>query len=360
MFQSSQLSSDNSWELRSGMAKGFLFALVRKGSKLNYLDGDGNNQSNLERKHNHQKAKPCLKVNSQDLMIEHKTTELRSTQQVETAVGKSESKRRRHRLFDFSLQKLSKGSKTHRNSPACSNDNLSKEDSLRPNETDTSKSDYLNKAMLVPSVASGYFVHEISSHSEKVATSKRGENETHMPRIVLTDHDSWNSTAGKPVETNSPRIQFYSRYSSFPQLRTDERRKRPSSWNGDESSPHLNDFNHRRSRTTSVEAEPMYSNTSKISGLCVEAIPISSSPSTPRKTLSSANSLRSQWHRLNRPHSTVEWCGNIVKSDNSLSVETKDLFAKRESSWSRGDGKVLGLNETQNSRKIDIFLPSMK
>lgn len=334
------------------MAKEFLFALVRKGSKLNYLDGDGNNQSDLDRKHNHQKVKPCLKVNGQDLMIEHKATELRSPQQVETSAGKAETKRRRHRLFDLTLQ--------NRNSPACSNDNLSKEDALRPNETDTSKSDYLNKAMLVPSVASGYFVHETSSHSDKVATSKRGENGTLMPRIVLTDHDSWNSTVSKSVETNNPRIQFYSRYSSFPQLRTDERRKRPSSWSGDESSPQFNGFSHRRSRTTSVEAEPMYSNTSKISGLCVEAIPISSSPSTPRKTLSSANSLRSQGHRLNRPHSIVEWCSNITKLDNSLSVDTKDPFAKRASSWSRGDGKVLGLNETQNSRKIDIFLPSMK
>ena len=336
------------------MAKAFLFALVRKGSKLNYLDGDGNDQPDLERKHNNQKVKPRFKVNRQDLRIEPKATE-----QVETAVGKVESKRRRHRLFDLALQKLSKGSKTHWNSPACSNDNMSTEDALRPNETDTLKSDYLNKVMLVPSLASGYFVRESSSHSDKVATSKRGENGTLTPRIVLTDHDSWNSAVSTPVETNSPRIQFYSRYSSFAQLRADERKKRSSSWSGGESSPQLNDFNHRRPRTSTVETEPTYKNTSKISGLCVEAIPISTSPSTPRKTVSSANSLRSHGRQLNRPHSTVEWCcSDISKSDNSLSVDTKDSFVKRSSSWCRGD--VLGLNETQNSRKIDIFLPSMK
>lgn len=341
------------------MAKGLLFALVRRGSKLNYLD-DGNMPSEHERKLKHEKDKSRFKVKSQKRVIEVKTTEICSTEHQREEV-KVESKRTRKKLFDLTLQKLSKGSRTNRSSPDCSNNNASTEDSFTGKRRGRPKSDYLSKVTWVPSVASGYFVHEVSASNSKEPTSKKQENGSHMPRIVLTDHDAGNSTTDKSVERNIPRMP-YSRYSSLPQLRVDESRKRPCSWTGGVSSPQLNDFTNRRSRTSSMETEPNYSNSNqiKISGLCVEAIPIAASPSTSRRNLGSANSLRSQGRQLNRPDSLVESRGNCVtKSDNSLSVDTKDHFVKRASSWSRGDEKVSDFKERQHAKKIDIFLPTV-
>lgn len=343
------------------MAKGKLFALVRKGSKLNYLD-DGNNQSDCERKHTHENVNRLFKVNSREGMIGRKTTELRSTQQLQTATGKAESKRKGRRLFDMRLQKFSRGCKTHRNPPACSNNNESTDsDAFTSKQRDMPKSDYLSKDMLVPSVASGYFVHEISSSNSKEPTSKKHGNGTLMPRIVLTDHDEGNLTKGKTVETNRSRIQYYSRYSSFPQLQVEKRRKRPSSWKDGESSPKLKDFTNTRSRTDSVELESICSNSSnsKIKGLYVEAIPISTSPFTERRNNGSTKSLRSQDSQPNSLDSTIELCSRAVKSDTSLSIETKNRSVKRASSWSRGDEKLSEFNERQNARRIDIFLPTV-
>lgn len=319
------------------MAKGLLFALVRKGSKLNYLD-DGNKQSR-----SNESVKPLFKVNSSGGKTEHKETGLCSTQQVQMARGKVESKRRRNKLFDMTLQKLPKGRKTHRKSPVCSRT----KDSFTPREIDISKSDYPFKTMVVPSIASGYFVRKFSS-----TNSKGSQSGTLMPRIVLTDHNSWNSAGSKTLEMNVAQIQYYSRHSSFPQLRAGEQKRRPSSWNGEDSSPHLNNASNRRSRPGSPEAG---SSTSSLlsrnttSGLYIETIPISTSPTTPRKNVGSANSLRPLGLDHNRIHSTVE--------RHSKGVDSPSV--KRARSWSRGDEKIAGFDKRQNGRKIDIFLPSM-
>ena len=328
------------------MAKGRLFALVRKGSKLNYLD-DGNNQSDQhERKHSNEKLKSCFKVNSQgDRVIEHKTNEVSSkpSQQLQTVAGKAESKRRRKKLFDLTLQKLSKGGKTHHSSPGCMSNDISTEGAFRVSkQRDLPRPDHFTKAMLVPSVASGYFVHEISNNNHKELTSKTQENGSLMPSIVLTDHDVGNVMTRKTVETNMLRVQ-YSRYSSI-QLRVDERRKRPSSWTGGESSPRdeFSSLTNRRGPRMSGEAEQ-----SDISGLCVEAIPISTSPSTLQRNLG---------RQLNTSDSIVD---RRERVDSLLSVETTDRFVKRASSWSQGDAKSFDrTDKMQSARKINIFLPT--
>lgn len=334
------------------MAKGLLFALVRKGSKLNYLD-DGNNLQcdKRKRKQSNENCKAHSKVNRQGGVIKNGDHGARkSSEQFETSSEKSDSKRRGRKLFDLTLQKLSKGCKS---SPVCVNNGT-----ISPQGTgkqrDTPKPGHPGKAMVVPSVASGYFVHETSNNNRKEATLKMQENELLIPRIAVTDHKvGYFTPSGKTVETNRPCIH-YSRYSSLPQLRVDERRKRPA-WTKDESSSQFSGFTNQRAsvepQISKVEAEP--------SGLFIEAIPISASPSTSRKNQGSANSLRSQCSQTNRSDIiSVSYLDRCWKGDSSF--DTKNCLIKRASSWSRGDEKSLGLtDERQNSRKINIFLPTL-
>lgn len=322
------------------MAKGLLFALVRRGSKLNYLDDTGNNQSERERKVHYEREKSRCKADSVHETTKDKVTEENSFRH---ATASKESRCRRKKLFDLTLQKLSKGCKVNnRNSPACSNNSTENAFTQR----DVVKSaDHRSKPMLVPSVASGYFVNDHDDASKEVS-SKKHENGKVMPRIVLTDHDASNSSAACKTLENRFRV-LNSRCGSLPQLQVDEKRKRPASWTG-ESSPRLNDFTNRtRSRTTSsLEAK-------QSQGLWVEAMTISPSPSSLRRNLGSANSMRPQSRQLIGPDSCLERSGRAVRS-----LQTKDCFVKRASSWSGGDEKVVDFNARQN-RKIDIFLPTM-
>lgn len=334
------------------MAKGLLFALVRKGSKLNYLD-DGNNLQcdKRKRKQSNENCKAHSKVNGQGGVIKNGNHGARkSLEQFETSSEKSDSKRRGRKLFDLTLQKLSKGCKS---SPVCVINGT-----ISPQGTgirrDTPKPGHPGKAMVVPSVASGYFVHETSNNNRKEATLKMQENELLIPRIAVTDHNmGYFTPSGKTVETNRPCIH-YSRNSSLPQLRVDERRKRPA-LTKDESSSQFSGFTNQRAsvepQISKVEAEP--------SGLFIEAIPISASPSTSRKNQGSANSLRSQCSQTNRSDIiSVSLLDRCWKGDSSF--DTKNCLIKRASSWSRGDEKRLGLtDERQNSRKINIFLPTL-
>ena len=327
------------------MAKGLLFALVRKGSKLNYLDDGGNTQSERERKVHYGKAKSRFQVSRMQEPVGGNATEGNSTQR--TTLSK-ERRSTRKKLFDLTLQKFSKGCKMNRNSPACSNNRTSTENASTQRDA---KSEHRNKPMLVPSVASGYFVNECDSTNKEVIAKRHG-NEKIMPRIVLTDHYAGNSSTCKPLD-NRPRVQ-YSRYGSLPQLRVDEKRKRPSSWTG-ESSPRLNDSTDSRYRkiTNSLEAE-------QSRGLWVEALTISASPSTQRRNLGSANTLRPKSRPLVRPDSGFERSGKAMTLEyDSLSLQTKDRFVKRASSWSRGDENVGDFVIARQNRKIDIFLPAM-
>lgn len=326
------------------MAKGLLFALVRKGSKLNYLDDAGNTQSERERKVHYEKAKSRFQVSGIHGTVGGNATEGNSTQ---PTTSSKERRCTRKKLFDLTLQKFSKGCKMNRNLPACSSNRTSTENALTEREV---KSEHRHKPMLVPSVASGYFVNECDSVNKETISKKHG-SEKIMPRIVLTEHDASNSPACKSLD-NRPRVQ-YSRYGSLPQLRVDEIKKRPSSWSA-KSSPMLNDFSDRRSRTTknSLEAE-------QSPGLWVEAMTISVSPSTQRRNLGSANSLRPQSRPPVRPDSSFERSGRNLERD-SLFLQPNDRFVKRASSWSRGDEKVGDFNNgARQNRRIDIFLPTM-
>ena len=336
------------------MAKGLLFALVRKGSKLNYLD-DGNNLQcdKRKRKQSNENCKAQSNVNVQGGVIKNGNYGARnSSEQFETSTEKSDSKRKGRKLFDLTLQKLSKGCKS---SPACVNNGTISPQSTAK-QRDTPRPGHPGKAMVVPSVASGYFVHETSNTSRREATLKMQENELVIPRIAVTDRNVGYFTPSKTVETNRPCVH-YSRYSSLPQFRVDERRKRPA-WTKDESSSQFSGFTNQRAsvepQISKAEAEP-----SNIGGLFIEAIPISTSPSLSRKNRGSANSLRSQCSQTNRSDIiSVSFLDRCWKGDSSF--DTKNCLIKRASSWSRGDEKSLGLSdERQNSRKINVFLPTL-
>jgi len=326
------------------MGKGLLFALVRRGSKLNYLDDTGNKQSEREGKVHYEKAKPRFQVSAKNETTGNNVREGNDSQQL-TALKEGRSTRKK--LFDLTLRKLSKGCKMNRHSPACSNNTISTENAFGQGDM---KSVHRSKPMLVPSVASGYFVNECDSAS-KETNSK--DHEKNVPRIVLTDHDPGNTSACKSFE-NRPRVQ-YSRYAgSLPQLRVNEKTTRPPSWNGDSISK-LNDFTDRRSKTIKngleVEQSP---------GFLVGAMAISVSPSARRKSLRSANSLRPKSRQLIRPGSSIERREMAATSDcEALSFLTKNHFVKRTSSWSRGDEKVNDFISARQNRKIDIFLPTM-
>lgn len=331
------------------MAKGLLFALVRKGSKLNYLDDDArNNQSEREQKVHHEKVKSRFQTSRVHKMVGGNATEGNSTQRT---ISSKERGCTTKKLFDLTLQKISKGCKINLNSPACSRSRISTEDAFAKKDL---KSDHRSKPMLVASVATGYFVNERDDASKETILKRNG-NERFMPRIVLTDHDVSNSSSTCKSLDYRPRVQ-YSRYNSVPQLKVDEKRKRPSSWT-EGSSPRLNEFTDSRKRivTNSLEVE-------QIRGLWIEAMPISASPSTQRKNFGSTNSLRGQSRQVARSDSSLGQSGTSLSLErNSLSLKSENRFVKRASSWSRGDDKVgdFNIDSTRQNRKIDIFLPTM-
>lgn len=328
------------------MAKGLLFALVRRGSKLNYLDDAGNKLSEREGKVHYERAKTRFQVSARN---ETRGNNVSEENYAQHTTASKEGRCRRKKLFDLTLQKLSKGYKMNRNSPACSDNSISTGNAFALEE---SKSVHRSKPTLVPSVASGYFVNECGDIASKKMNSKKHENGKVVPRIVLTDHDTGNLSACKSLE-NRPRVQ-YSRYGSLPQLRVNEKPGRPSSLNGD-TSPKLNDFTDRRSKTITNGLEAELS-----PGFWVEAMTISVSPSAQRKSLRSANSLRPKSRQLVRPDSSLERSERAAKLDcESLSLPTKDRFVKRARTWSRGDEKVDDFISARQNRKIDIFLPTM-
>ena len=334
-------------EFLCAMAKGLLFALVRRGSKLNYLDDTGNKPSEGEGKVRYQKPKSPFKVSAKNETTGNNVSEGDDSQH--TTVSKEERCTRK-KLFDLTFQKLSKGYKMNRHSSACSNDSISKENAFPQGDM---KSFLRGKPMLVPSVASGYYVNRCDSAVTKEAHSKKNENAKVVPRIVLTDHDTGNSSACKLLE-NRPRVQ-YSRYAgSLPQLRVSEKSPRPSSWNGDSNS-RLNDLTDRKSKTKTNGLESKQSPEFR-----VEAMTISVSPSAGRKSLRSANSLRPKNRQLVTPGSSLERSEGATTSDcEILSMPTKDRFVKRTRSWSREDEKVNDFISAKQNRKIDIFLPTM-
>ena len=326
------------------MGKGLLFALVRRGSKLNYLDATGTKQSELEGNFRYEKAKSRLRVSTKNETRSNHRSEENDSQHTRAS---KEVRSTRKKLFDLTLQKLSKGCKMNRHSPACSNNSISTENAFGHGDM---SSVHRNKPVLVPSVASGYFVNECDSGSKETNSKYQDKN---VPRIVLTDHDTSNSSGCQSVE-NRPRVQ-YSRYAgSLPLLRVSEKPTRPSSWNGDSSSK-LNDFSDRRSKTVKTGLE-----TEQSPGFRVEAMTISVSPSARRKSLRSAKSLRSRSRQLIRPGSSIEQGQIVATSDcEALSLLTKDRLIKRASSWSRGDEKVNDFISARQNKKIDIFLPTM-
>ena len=326
------------------MAKGLLFALVRKGSKLNYLDDTGNKQSEREVEVGYEKAKARFQVSAKNETTGNNGREGNDSQHT---TASKEGRCTQKKLFDLTLQKLSKGCKMNRHSPACSNNSMSMENTFGQSDM---KSAHRKKPMLVPNVASGYFVNECGG-ARKDTNSKN--HEKNVPRIVLTDHDTGNTSACKSFENRS-RVQ-YSRYAgSLPQLRSNEKTTRPLSWNGDSSSK-LNEFTDRRSKTITNGLGGEQS-----SGFRMEAMAISGSPSARRKSLRSANSLCPKSRQLIRPGSSLERSEMAATSDcDALSLLTKDRFVKRASSWSRGDEKVNDFISAGKNRKIDIFLPTM-
>ena len=329
------------------MAKGLLFALVRRGSKLSYLEDGGKSPSQSKQKVHYQKTKSRFKVNRIPRSIEDKSSEGHDTPENTISVERTFT---RKRLFNVALQKISKGHKITRNSPASSNNSASTENVLTAREM---KSDCRSKPMIVPSVASGYFVAECNS-SRKESTSKKKESVGQvMPRIMLTDHDAGNvsSTASKTLE-NRPRVQYSWNFGSLPQLRVDEKRKRPSSWTG-ESSPRLDDFTDRISRKTSA------SESEQSLRLWVGAMSISPSPSTQRRNLGSANSLRPGSRHSNRPDSSFDRSGRPVTLDSLLPLKPKDRCVRRATSWGRVDEVTCIDSGVQQNRKIDIFLPTV-
>lgn len=334
-------------EFLCAMAKGLLFALVRRGSKLNYLDDTDNKRSEGEGKVRYQKPRLPFQVSAKNETTGNNVSEGDDSQH--TTVSK-EGRCTRKKLFDLTFQKLSKGYKMNRQSPACSNNSISKENAFPQGDM---KSFVRGKPMLVPSVASGYYVNRCDSTVTKEVYSKKNENAKVVPRIVLTDHDTGNSSACKSLE-NRPRVQ-YSRYAgSLPQLRVSEKSSRPSSWNGDSSS-RLNDLTDRKSKTKTNGLESQQSPEFR-----VEAMTISVSPSAGRKSLRSTNSLLPKNRQLVRPGSSLERSEVATTSDcEVLSLPTKDRFVKRTKSWSRGDEKVSDFFSAKQNRKIDIFLPTM-
>ena len=328
------------------MAKGLLFALVRRGSKLNYLDETGiNRQSEREGNVRYEKAKLRFQASAENEMKGNNAREGNDSQH---AKASKEGRRTRKKLFDLTLQKLSKGCKMNGQSPSCSNtDTILKENAFGRGEI---RSVHRNKPMLVPSVACGYFVNECNSASKETISTNHEKN---VPRFILTDHENGSTSACKSIE-NCPRVQ-YSRYAgSLPQLRP----TRPSTWKGDSSSK-LNDFTDRKSKTTVInglEAE-------QSPGFRVEFITISMSPTVRRKNLRSANSLDPKGRQLTRTGSSIERSEMHSTSGSNcevLSLPTKEgHFVKRAESWSRGDEKVNDFISARQNRKIDIFLPTM-
>lgn len=323
------------------MAKGVLFALVRRGSKLNYLDETGNRQSEREGNVRYEKAKSRFQENAEN---ETKDNNVKEGNDSQHTTALKEGRRTRKKLFDLTLHKLSKGCKMNRQSPACSNNNILKENAFGQGDL---RSVHRNKPMLVPSVACGYFVNECNSASKETISKNHDKN---VPRIVLTDHEHSSTSACKSFE-NRPRVQ-YSRYAdSLPQLRS----TRPSSWKGDSSSK-LNDFSDRKSKTTVVNGLEAEQST----GFWVESITISVSPSAQRKSLRSANSLDPKSRQLIRTSSSIERSEMHATSNcEVLSLPTKDHLVKRAGSWSQGDEKVNDFISARQNRKIDIFLPTM-
>ena len=326
------------------MAKGLLFALVRRGSKLNYLDATGNKQSELEGKVPYEKAKSRLQVSAKN---ETRTNHRSEENDSQHTTASKERRITRKKLFDLTFQKLSKGCQINRHSSARSNNSISTENAFGHGDM---SSVHRSKPVLVPSVASGYFVNECNSAS-KETNSK--DHDKSVPRIVLTAHDTANSSGCCSIE-NRPHVQ-YSRYGgSLPHLRVNEKPTRPSSRNCD-SSLKMNDFSDRRSKTmkNGLEAE-------QSPGFRVEAMTISVSPSTGRKSLRSENSLRSKSGQLMTPGSSIECRQMVVTSDcEALSLLTKDRCVKRSCSWGRADEKVNDSIIARQNRKIDIFLPTM-
>ena len=329
-------------EVLCAMAKGLLFALVRKGSKLNYLDETSNTQSEREGKVRYERTKSHSQASAKSETKENNNASKGNDSQHTTA--SKEGRRRRKKLFDLTLQKLSKGCKMNQQSPACSNNTILTENAFGQGDI---RSVHRNKPMLVPSVASGYFVTECNSASKETISKNHEKN---VPRIVLTDLDNGNISAACKSLENRSRVQ-YSRYAgSLPQLRT----TRPSSCNGDSCSK-LNDFTDRKSKTITngLEAE-------QSPGFWAEAITISVSPSLRRKSLRSANSLDSKRRQLITTGSSIGRSEMAATSNcEVLSLPTKDHFVKRAGSWSRGDEKVNDFISARQNRKIDIFLPSM-
>ena len=328
-------------EVLCAMAKGLLFALVRKGSKLNYLDETSNTQSEREGKVRYERAKSHSQASAKSKTKENNNASGGNDSQHTTA--SKEGRRRRKKLFDLTLQKLSKGCKMNRQSPACSNNTILTENAFGQGDI---RSVHRNKPMLVPSAASGYFINECNSASKETISKNYEKN---VPRIVLTDLDNGNISAACKSLENRSRVQ-YSRYAgSLPQLRP----TRPSSCNGDSCSK-LNDFTDRKSKTITngLEAE-------QSPGFWVEAITISVSPSLRRKSLRSVNSLDPKSRQI-RTGSSIESSEMAATSNcEVLSLPTKDHFVKRAGSWSRGDEKVNDFISARQNRKIDIFLPTM-
>ena len=313
------------------MAKG-LFALVRRGSKLNYLDDAGRDLSQRQQTEVHPQnaahiVKSILRSKEDHSSKENDTLES-TTSKERTSTEKI--------LLNLNFQKLSIGRKIARNSLSNSKRTSSAETTLTTKEVNQGLS---GKPKLVLSVASGYFVGECNSSSIETTSKKEESAGKIVPCIILPDHDSVNirSTACNSFE-NHPFVQYSRNFGSQPHLRgSAEKKKRPSSWTS-ESSPGRNDLTDKISKTTSV----FVSNQNL--GLLGEAVPISASPSQRRNKKES--SLSPEGRHLSRLVSSLDRSGRVV-----------DRSVRRAKSWGRGD--EVTDSGIQQSRKVDIFLPTV-
>ena len=82
------------------MAKGLLFALVRRGSKLNYLDETGNKQSERDGKVRNKKAKSRFQASAEN---EPKRTNVREENGSQHTTAMKEGRKARKKLFDLTL-----------------------------------------------------------------------------------------------------------------------------------------------------------------------------------------------------------------------------------------------------------------
>lgn len=311
------------------MAKG-LFALVRRGSKLNYLDDAGRDLSQRKQTEVHPQNE-AHRVKSIPRSRDHSSKE---NDTLESTIAKERTSTEKI-LLNLNFQKLSIGRKIARNSLANSKSTSLAETTLTTKEVNQ---DLSGKPKLVLSVASGYFVGECNSSSIETTSKKEESAGKIVPCIILPDHDTVNirSTACNNFE-NHTCLQYSRNFGSQPHLRgSAEKKKRPSSWT--ESSPGRNDLTDKISKTTSVFVS------NKNLGLLGEAVPISASPSQRRNKKES--SLSPESRHLSRLVPSLDRSGRVV-----------DRSVRRAKSWGRGD--EVTDSGIQHRRKVDIFLPTV-